>query len=73
MEISCYRDRELAREPRLLPAANNLVHTTLARCSTSHNADKKRLQRNIPFGCGSHDGKDVLSNKRKTGVTGISH
>ncbi|MEO6976099.1 MAG: hypothetical protein ABI144_09570 [Gallionella sp.] len=32
MEISCYRDRELAREPRYLPAITyNLAHTLLAR------------------------------------------
>ena len=35
MEISCYRDLELAREPRYLPASTyNLAHTLLAR---SHN------------------------------------
>jgi hypothetical protein len=32
MEISCYRDTELAREPRFLPASTyNLAHTLLAR------------------------------------------
>ena len=32
MQITCYRDRELAREPRLLPASTyNLAHTLLAR------------------------------------------
>ncbi len=32
MEISCYRDQELASEPRLLPAASyNLAHTLLSR------------------------------------------
>lgn len=32
MEISCYRDPELAREPRFLPAPiYNLAHTLLAR------------------------------------------
>jgi hypothetical protein len=32
MELSCYRDRELAREPRYLPASTyNLAHTLLAR------------------------------------------
>ncbi|GAO37684.1 hypothetical protein SCT_3120 [Sulfuricella sp. T08] len=32
MEISCYRNTELAREPRFLPAATyNLAHTLLAR------------------------------------------
>lgn len=32
MEISCYRDLELAREPRYLPASTyNLAHTLLAR------------------------------------------
>jgi len=31
MEITCYRDRELASEPRYLPAATyNLAHTLLA-------------------------------------------
>jgi hypothetical protein len=34
MEISCYRDTELAREPRFLPASTyNLAHTLLARSS----------------------------------------
>ncbi|HEY6096279.1 MAG TPA: hypothetical protein VIU93_15165 [Gallionellaceae bacterium] len=33
MEITCYRDQELAREARTLPAATyNLVQTLLARC-----------------------------------------
>ena len=32
MEITCYRDREVACEPRTLPAATyNLAHTLLAR------------------------------------------
>lgn len=32
MEISCYRDRELATEPRFMPAASyNLAHTLLKR------------------------------------------
>ena len=32
MQITCYRDPELAREPRTLPAATyNLAHTLLAR------------------------------------------
>lgn len=32
MEISCYRDRELATEPRFMPAASyNLAHTLLSR------------------------------------------
>ncbi len=32
MEITCYRDREMASEPRSLPAATyNLAHTLLAR------------------------------------------
>lgn len=32
MEITCYRDQELQREPRHLPAATyNLAHTLLAR------------------------------------------
>ncbi len=32
MEITCYRDREIAREPRTLPAVTyNLAHTLLAR------------------------------------------
>ncbi len=34
MEITCYRDREIAREPRTLPAVTyNLAHTLLARTS----------------------------------------
>lgn len=33
MEISCYRDPELAREPHYLPASTyNLAQTLLARC-----------------------------------------
>lgn len=32
MEITCYRDQEVAREPRTLPASTyNLAHTLLAR------------------------------------------
>ncbi len=65
MEISCYRDPELAREPRFLPAAYNLVHTMLARCNTGRKPDEKRLRRNIPIGCGSHDGKDVTQQQAK--------
>jgi hypothetical protein len=35
MEITCYRNPELAREPRFLPAATyNLAHTLLARSTT---------------------------------------
>ena len=35
MEITCYRDQEIAREPRTLPAAiYNLAHTLLARSAT---------------------------------------
>lgn len=35
MEITCYRDPELAREPRFLPAAiYNLAHLLLSRCAT---------------------------------------
>lgn len=35
MEITCYRDREMASEPRSLPAATyNLAHTLLARSKT---------------------------------------
>lgn len=30
MEITCYRDFELANESRFLPAAYNLAHTMLA-------------------------------------------
>ena len=34
MEITCYRDREIAREPRMLSAVTyNLAHTLLARAS----------------------------------------
>ena len=36
MEITCYRDREIARESRTLPAVTyNLAHTLLARTSNS--------------------------------------
>lgn len=37
MEITCYRDQELAREPRQLPAATyNLALTLLARSATGN-------------------------------------
>lgn len=37
MEITCYRDRELAREARKLPATTyNLVQTLLARCPSGN-------------------------------------
>jgi hypothetical protein len=37
MEITCYRDTEINRESRHLPAATyNLAITLLARCSTRH-------------------------------------
>ncbi len=36
MEITCYRDLEIASEPRTMPAATyNLAHTLLARSSDS--------------------------------------
>lgn len=66
MEITCYRDFELANESRFLPAAAyNLVHTMLARSNTGHKPDEKRLRRNIPIGRGSHDGKDVTQQQAK--------
>lgn len=65
MEITRYRDFELANESRFLPAACNLVHAMLARCNTGHKPDQKRLRRNIPIGCGSHDGKDVTQQQAK--------
>ena len=37
MEITCYRDPEISRESRLLPASTyNLAITLLARCPTKH-------------------------------------
>lgn len=37
MEITCYRDPEIMREPRSLPASTyNLALQLLARCSTGH-------------------------------------
>ena len=37
MEIKCYRDTEISREPRLLPAATyNLALTLLARSTTGN-------------------------------------
>lgn len=37
MEITCYRDPEISREARHLPASTyNLVITLLARCPTKH-------------------------------------
>lgn len=37
MEITCYRDQELAREPRQLPAATyNLAHTMLVRSASGN-------------------------------------
>ncbi|SFP61214.1 hypothetical protein SAMN05216419_100933 [Nitrosomonas cryotolerans] len=37
MEITCYRDSEISRESRYLPAVTyNLAITLLARCATGH-------------------------------------
>lgn len=37
MEITCYRDPEISREARYLPASTyNLAFTLLARCPTKH-------------------------------------
>ncbi len=37
MEITCYRDPEISREPRHLPASTyNLAITLLVRCPTKH-------------------------------------